>query len=481
MNCRRSILLAACALPVVAGCSEPPAHARRYEPPRGVDVAAFDVGEPDAVLLITGGTNASMELCNCTGAMPGGLARRSGLVRSYRRAFDGVWALDAGDAAWIDPAHVRNEYVLRGYRRAGYDVLCLGDQEWAFPPRRLGRIVREAGLTCLSTTVRPVREPNWPLREVVRLDAPRARLAVVTNLQRRWLLFFPPERLDGLRFVSTDLLAGRCQALRREGRTVVLVCHGDDRALTETLRACKPDLAVRGHTSRTGKELYKVQGVPVVRVGSADYVGAVAMTTDADGRIDKLAYRAELVGDRWPVDRRLIQLYQAFVHRMLRTEWTRSGRQGRPIEHVPPAACGRCHEPQLRAWRHGPHARSLASLRVAGRERDRDCIACHTTDAGSPGGFVSPERTPALGAVTCQACHRFDLGEHRREGFDEPPADRAICTMCHTPVTSPGFAAALARGRGACPVGADRRSPARRRHGRGLRQRDAPAEAASTP
>jgi hypothetical protein len=436
----------------MAGCSQPPVHARRHAPPAPADVADFALGEPDAVLLITGGTNASMELCNCTGPMPGGLARRSGLLRSYRHAFDDVLAFDAGDATWIEPADVRNEYILRGYRRVGYDVLCLGDQEWAFPAPRLDRILQDAGLTCLSTTVQPIGKPNWPVREVVRLDTRRARLAMVTNLQRRWLLFFPPERLDELRFVPTDLLAERCHALRTEGRTVVLVCHGDDKALDETLEACRPDLAVRGHTSRTVKDLYEVQGVPVVRVGSGDYVGALAMTTDDDGRIEALEYRAELVADRWPVDRRLIQLYQAFVHRMLRTQWDRSHRDGRPVDHLPPASCGQCHQRQLDAWRRGPHARSLRSIQAAGRQDDRDCLACHTTDAQSPGGFVSRERTPALGAVTCQACHRFDLDEHRREDFAEPPADRSVCTTCHTPVTSPGFAATFAHRRGFCPA-----------------------------
>jgi hypothetical protein len=36
---------------------------------------------------------------------------------------------------------------------------------------------------------------------------------------------------------------------------------------------------------------------------------------------------------------------------------------------------------------------------------DADCLPCHSTGHGQPGGFVSSRQTPHMGGVQCEACH----------------------------------------------------------------------------
>jgi hypothetical protein len=36
---------------------------------------------------------------------------------------------------------------------------------------------------------------------------------------------------------------------------------------------------------------------------------------------------------------------------------------------------------------------------------DAECLSCHTTGYGQPGGFVSVAETPKLVGVQCEVCH----------------------------------------------------------------------------
>jgi hypothetical protein len=453
MSFHRSFALLTIAglLLAAGGCrSDSSAHARTHEPPSpgGGRVKPFAISRPEAVLLVTGGTNGKMELCNCSGPMPGGLARRSGLIRSYRAKYPGALVIDVGDSFWIQPESVRNDYVMRGMAMVGYDVICLGDQEWATQPRRLGRILREADVTPLSTTVRDTSDANVPLRREATFHRDGRTITVLSNLQQEWLLFFSEQRLEEMAFADMKTLAARTKKLKDAGHCVIIVAHGDDEAANETAETCNPDLILRGHTSRTEKKPRTHAGVPILKIGHPEMVSAVALDLTPSGRVKDLGFRVEIVTEDWPMDFRLIQLYQAFVHVALRSELDHARKF--EMDYVSPESCAECHQPEYASWKSTPHGRSYASVGSAGRGDDQDCLKCHTTGHGRQGGFVSMGRTPGMGAVTCQACHRVNLEAHKANPTDVPPAGGATCGLCHTPITSPGFSAdkAIKAGKG---------------------------------
>jgi len=82
--------------------------------------------------------------------------------------------------------------------------------------------------------------------------------------------------------------------------------------------------------------------------------------------------------------------------------------------------CRKCHIKEWKSWSDTKMAKAYESLKpgVAAEKKkeasldpdkdyttDADCLRCHTTGYGQPGGFVDLETTPELVGVGCEMCH----------------------------------------------------------------------------
>ena len=106
-------------------------------------------------------------------------------------------------------------------------------------------------------------------------------------------------------------------------------------------------------------------------------------------------------------------------------------------EFVANKKCKTCHPKVHKGQRKTAHALSFENLTDAGEETNKECLPCHTTGYGQPGGFVDIKTTKDLGGTTCQACHGPG-SEHIKKGLEK--AERAktiqrtpkdVCTKCH--------------------------------------------------
>jgi hypothetical protein len=95
----------------------------------------------------------------------------------------------------------------------------------------------------------------------------------------------------------------------------------------------------------------------------------------------------------------------------------------------------------------------VATLSKAGKSANADCLACHTTGFGRPGGFPGDgvvESHTDLARVGCESCHGPG-GEHVKQGAAKTGnivslGDKCdscvilqICGRCHDEVNDPGF------------------------------------------
>ncbi len=99
--------------------------------------------------------------------------------------------------------------------------------------------------------------------------------------------------------------------------------------------------------------------------------------------------------------------------------------------------CKMCHIKIFKAHAEKLHAMGFENLKDTGQETNADCLACHSTGYGKPGGFADAESTADLGGTTCQACHgpgsaHIEKGlskEERKALMTTDP--KQSCVNCH--------------------------------------------------
>ena len=134
--------------------------------------------------------------------------------------------------------------------------------------------------------------------------------------------------------------------------------------------------------------------------------------------------------------------------------------RGKPRDLLPKGAdivgsqaCQSCHPSEYAHWEAGPHAAAVKTLEADGKAGDADCLKCHTTGYGRPGGFPVDGKVaqhPALANVGCESCHGPG-GDHVKDdsvklGSIVGLGDKCdscvilqICGSCHDEANDPGF------------------------------------------
>ena len=121
--------------------------------------------------------------------------------------------------------------------------------------------------------------------------------------------------------------------------------------------------------------------------------------------------------------------------------------------YVGSVACRSCHAAEHATWAESPHAHAVDTLEAVRKQSNPDCLRCHTTGYGRPGGFpekAQPAQHPDLAAVGCESCHGPG-GDHVAEGSAKigtivSLGDKCdscvilqICGACHDEANDPGF------------------------------------------
>ncbi len=101
------------------------------------------------------------------------------------------------------------------------------------------------------------------------------------------------------------------------------------------------------------------------------------------------------------------------------------------FEYIGSKKCKKCHLKLYKSWEATAMASTFEVLKpdvrveektaagldpAADYTTDENCISCHVTGYGKPGGFVDIETTPTLVGVGCESCHGPG-GTYTQDGY----------------------------------------------------------------
>jgi hypothetical protein len=405
----------------------------------GCDSAKQSAARP-ALIVISGDTQGWIVPCGCTANQSGGLPRRATYLRQLRMSAD-VLYFDAGGAGAGESLYqkMKLEAIFDGETAMGICAHNLGGSELAMGPAALANLVDTTHIPLLSANahlgshaeiapeirifqwqgkrlgVIGVVSPQFATAEIAVSDPHQAILDVIGRHRGEYdslliLAYLPQEELERLAEMTpeADAVVGG-----PTGQSIV------PRHVGPTLLA-----------SATNKGKFLVQLTPPT---------SAAITWD--GAIVEL-------GKSYGDDDGQVANLQAYLQRLKQQDLTAADSGYAPVLPVGApsdyriagsTSCISCHAQSSNIWLHSLHAAAGRTLEARHFDVDPDCLRCHTTGYGLPGGFVSPRRTPLLYGVGCENCHGPSAAHvtnpivHTQfHAFDQ-------CVRCHDEENSPAF------------------------------------------
>ena len=125
-------------------------------------------------------------------------------------------------------------------------------------------------------------------------------------------------------------------------------------------------------------------------------------------------------------------------------------------------ACVNCHSAEFARWTLTSHAKSWHSLLKRQATNNPECVACHTTGFGEPGGLgeLIPKNIRKFKGVQCEECHGPMKGHPSNPEVHSTPVNEKSCLKCHDEANSPDFDYATYLPKASCQGGAPSIVPA---------------------
>jgi hypothetical protein len=383
------------------------------------------------------------------------VARRATAIRERRALDPQLLLVSAGDFSG-GPGIIemyRSRFLARTMIEAGFDAVAVGERELNHGIRTL-RSHAEAGLPIICANLYQDGTRLFPPFIIKRIRG--AKVGVIALLGEK------PRELDGVE-LRDPALEGReaLEKVRRECDCVILLAHMGRERLLEILPSLEGvDIVIRGHGSDEEKErgscvdtlgaAAELADVPVFFSGMyGKHLGLVALagtrgkrpTVVENGFInlgrsvaDDSAMAKELAAYR---SEEQVKQKELELSRRL----TRDASTGRILDrYLGIDICRRCHGDLMPRFVSSRHFRAFETIRRRGEDANPECLACHTTGYGRPGGYdpaAEKEGAPYLLGVQCEACHGPGT-THARDG-SYTKAARESCRACHTSKWSPDF------------------------------------------
>ncbi len=368
----------------------------------------------------------------------------------------------------------KSHFVAEMMGKLGYDAVAVGEMDLNFGLAALVRDARSNNLPMVCANLM-ARGDSLRIRTGGPADATADRLGtafppylVVERAGTRFGflgLLSPatravrnigeaPKKLESLTYVIEDPLEIARQVapeLRARCDVMVVLAHmseEDGRALAADIAGI--DFMILGHDPQGHSigEPIMVGSTAIVRASyQGMYIGELGIQL-AGNRMEDYRNRLYPLISSFPDDPEMAKQLDEFdeenrqrqkeLYAREQLKQADAGTAGNRYLGV--GTCQSCHLEAFEVYMKTAHATAYHTLSSQFVHRDTNCVGCHVTGYGEPGGFTGIRPRGAmvdLVDVQCEACHGPG-SEHSRDGSYREAAVGS-CVKCHTESDDPEF------------------------------------------
>ena len=455
-------------------------------------------------IALTGALRGEVQPCGCPTLPYGGFARRELYLKDLQGEGFPVFQLDAGEALLKGVSqHGRRDAVRRGtailemMSMIGIDVMTLGPtdliayatlenfspQDALVPPLLSGGWVAETSVDFPKAELARVVERGGIRLGVIGVSGGTSgpeirdqfRREDVVSIARKGVAMLPDNldlilalgslnteeanqlaaEVDELGMILMTAESGEGESFRTHSGVLVVETPPRGRYVT-TLRIRMSSTADHEFTvSGSEHDAYasllerRAQAVALSREGlSPEKTEALA---SAESELDSLTAGLNLVevvdrplGSRFKGETSVDSLLTAFLADLIDEAEQIAApvvSEVQPERFGTPSACVSCHVQEFAQWAYTDHKQATATLVERSEHKNPECLSCHSTGFGEPGGFGEP--TPfnlgRFGGVQCESCHGPLAGHPEEDDIAPQSIEEETCLRCHDEANSPEF------------------------------------------
>jgi predicted CXXCH cytochrome family protein len=410
------------------------------------------LGTTGFTILYSNDVRGEFENCGCDDVQLGGLSRKAHLLRSAARQTTGLIRLDAGNLFFQKKSSsdieareflLKADFILEAYNAMGCDALNIGDGEFTMGYDALARLRSKASFPFVSSNI-VTRDGGQPVFEPYVLKSIAGTRVAILGVCLQDSVFVPNLRIED------PAAAVRKMAAVVRGKSdflIVLSSLGLERDRELARQAPGINLIISARADRLFEKAVMENGTAIVQAYTrGQYLGRVDVERTGesffmDNRL--IALKPGIGEERDIVD--MGRTFKAQVASMNQQAFFKGqpeqpGAGGGVAAYAGADACSQCHIPQYENWRSTPHARAYQTLVGKGSQYAVECLVCHTTGYGGPGGYApSRKEQSAMINVQCESCHGPGSRHEGSKSGIVRDGRRQVCLGCHTEKNSPRF------------------------------------------
>ena len=441
--------------------------------------AGTPVPQKRVTLAWTGEVRGEIEVCGCPTVPYGGFVRRGDYISRLQAQGDPVFVLDAGEmlikgakGVRADDQALRAQTVLALSRQVGLDAWVPGPSDlrvqstWpdavavnleGFAPTA---VLKRGGVRIGVVGVSGAA-PGQVLYEAELVTAVRAAIAKVTEPVDGWVVLSNATSSTNRRIAEGVpeigiVLGTRGDDLDTPTRTsgAPIVEAPDRGRFVSVVRwaigsAPGPATLVNGARNARSWEAWDdalerlVLQTGPARIAEQGRVDSLwgALASEAAGR-NLVLVRDRPLGSDLQGENTISDAVKQFQNASIGAAKSRVA-QDQAVRYVSAGSCTGCHNDYVAAWAATPsHPQAWQALIARKANDNPECIGCHSTAWGEPGGNASADDVAmrTWKAVQCEECHG-PMSAHR----DDPRRNHgqavteATCLTCHDEANSPTF------------------------------------------